>query len=41
LKLLLRVDHANIMQCIDFWVGRDKTELIYISEVVIRGSLKL
>jgi hypothetical protein len=41
LKLLLHIDHPNIMQCIDFWVSRDKTELTYISEIVIKGSLKL
>lgn len=40
LKLLARLVHPGVMQCIDFWVNQHHRELVYTNEIVIRSTLK-
>lgn len=40
LRLLSRLAHPGLMQCIDFWVSPSRRELVYTNEIVIRSTLK-
>jgi hypothetical protein len=40
LRLLGRLVHPGLMQCIHFWVNPHRRELVYTNEIVIRSTLK-